>query len=767
MEVSGLTRPLTPRSLSHFQAAGLRVLSGSTAHGVYTGMTIELKRFRAPIAGVTLIVLALATSNGLDAAIREEPRRVHALFEPGVRSASPFPSDLFTVADAGQATGRRMNLPFPDCTVRPSDCQDLHLINTLDGFGLQTRISVPFDGAINPSTVSSDTVFVISRSSTLPGGEPGGKVIGITQIIWDPDTFTLHVEVNEILEQHREYALVVTEAIQDQFGRAIKASKEFKRFRNRVPTPYAARLEDVLAAAETLGVSRSDIVVASVFTTQSVTPVMERIRDAIKDQTPARANFQLGPAGQRSVYRRASVASIVLIQQTRVSPPAFASATLPLAPLDVVPGAIATIAHGSYRSPVYIERPAGSIPTVGTLSGVPPVQTHDTIYFTIYLPSGAKPASGWPVVIAGASGSRHQIQSSIAAFFASRGIATIGIGAEGFGFGPLGSLQTTFTDGTSSIIPDAGRSYDQDGNDEITGNEGSTAAANRLWTIGESDPQKQTAIDLLQLVRLIEIGMDVDGDAVADLDAAKISYHGQSGGGRFGSILAALDPSVRVLTISGCCGISPEHGRWAPMRRPGLGRLLASRVPSLLNADGLTSIDGVGVAAPFYNENKPLRNQPALINTVPGAIDIQEAFEIHEWGQQTGQTSHTWMLHLRKRPLAGMAPKAVGIYVFKADQQTVNPSATEALADADLLPNTLYYRHDWAFDRDPAIPKNPHLVVVSPTAPNALFRSVSRGAQAQIADFHASGGLIVNVPEPAVFWEVPMFERPDSLNFIQ
>ena len=28
------------------------------------------------------------------------------------------------------------------------------------------------------------------------------------------------------------------------------------------------------------------------------------------------------------------------------------------------------------------------------------------------------------------------------------------------------------------------------------------------------------------------------------------------------------------------------------------------------------------------------------------------------------------------------------------------------------------------------------------------------------------GGTIVNVPEPAALWEVPMFERPDSLNFI-
>jgi hypothetical protein len=737
------------------------------AGGVYTSIMTQLKRFFPPAAGLVVVLAVGFTAKALDAVTQKEPPRVHPMFELSVRSASPFPSDVFTVVDADQATGRRVRLPYPDCLTRPSDCEDLDHINTLDGFGLRTRISIPFDGRINPATVSARSVFVISGSSTRAGGEPGGRVIGIDQIVWDPATLTLHVEVNEILQQHREYALIVTEGIQDEAGRAVKASKTFRRFRHETPAAYAARLEDAIAAAGRLGLAESEIVVASAFTTQSVTPVMERIRDVIKSETPAAADFLLGPAGARSVYSRASIASIVQIQQTRVSPPGFVSAPLTLTPLDAVPGAIATIAHGSYQSPVYIDRPAGTIPTVGTLAGVPAVRTYDTIYFTIYLPSVTRPASGWPVVIAGAAGTRHQIQPSLAAFFASRGIATIGIGAEGFGFGKLGSLRTTFTDGMSVTIPDAGRGYDQDGNNQIAGNEGSAAAADRLWTIGESDAQKQTVFDLLQLVRVIEVGVDIDGDGAADLDSSKISFHGQSAGGRFGAMLAALDASVRVLTISGCCGISPEHGRWGPLRRPGLGRQLASRVPSLINSDGLTSIDGVAVVEPFYNENKPLRNGPPVVNTLAGAIEIQEAFEIHEWGQQTGQTADTWLPHLRKSPLAGMEPKAVGIYVFKSDQQTVNPSATEALTDAGLLEHTLYYRHDLAFAQDPTIPKNPHMVVVSPTAPNALFRSVSRGALAQIADFHRSGGTLVSVPEPIGLWEVPMIEQPDVLNFIR
>jgi hypothetical protein len=54
-----------------------------------------------------------------------------------------------------------MNLPKPDCAVRPSDCADIDVINTLDGFNLQPRLSIPFSGDIDVSTVSSQTVFLI------------------------------------------------------------------------------------------------------------------------------------------------------------------------------------------------------------------------------------------------------------------------------------------------------------------------------------------------------------------------------------------------------------------------------------------------------------------------------------------------------------------------------------------------------------------------------------------------------------------------------
>ncbi|MGI8998062.1 MAG: Ig-like domain-containing protein [Pyrinomonadaceae bacterium] len=720
---------------------------------------------------------AVINANGSTGTITRGP--VHALFDLDRPETGPFPTDRFTVADRSHNTGRRVNLPYPDCAVRGSDCEDLDVINTLDGFGLQTRISIPFDGQIDPATVTDETVFVISLSSTLPGGEPGGQVIGINQIVWDPVALTLHVEVNDLLDQHWRYALLVTSGMRDPSGAPVEASKAFRRFRHdlnfgqtRDPElkAYRKALLGGLEAARALGVQERDVVTASVFTTQSITSVMERIRDQIKAGTPESANFLLGPTGERAVFNRADVRSIAWRQQTRQNPTGFTPANLDLGVLQVVPGAVATIAHGVYTSPDYQVHPGEYIPAVGTLTGTPEVRGYNQIYFSLFLPAGPKPAAGWPVAIVGHGGgsSRHlNSTGALASKLASYGIATIGITAPGFGFGSQGTLTINLTGGSSLTIPDGGRGFDQDGNGVIGNDEGSVAAAPRAWTVGGSDGNKQTVVDLMQLVRVIEVGMDVDGDGSSDLDPGRIYYLGLSAGAMYGTIFMALEPSVSAAVGNVPGGLLPEHGRWAPGRRSGLGVSLQARTPSLINSPGITQIDGVPINGPHFNENKPLRNRPAVTNMIAGAIDIQAAFEMLEWGQQSGQSPVVWVRHLRESPLPGLYPKSV-IYQFgKADQNANNPGTTAILRAGNLADRTLHYRHDLAFAEDPTIPKNPHSVVVLPTHPNALFRSIARGLQDQIGIFYASGGAVVIRPEPSRFFEVPVEgPLPEDLNYI-
>jgi hypothetical protein len=589
--------------------------------------------------------------------------------------------------------------------------------------------------------------------------------------VWDTFTHTLHVEADELLAQHTRYALIVTNRVRDTKGRPVEASGSFRRFRQTVRGEYKQALLEAIHAARGLGVRERDIVTASIFSTQSITSVMERIRDQIKDGTPDPANFLLGPMGERAVFNLVDVASISWSRQTQVDPPAFSPMPIDLDVLEVVPGAVGTIAYGYYVSPDYLVHPDQYIPAVGTRTGTPVVQGYNNIYFTLFLPSGAKPEAGWPIALigGGATGNQHFTSGNFASKLAANGIATIGINYVGQGFGPLSTLAVNMRDGSSLAIPDAGRGIDQDSNNVITNTEGSEAAAPRSWTISLRDAHRQTVIDLMQLARIIEVGMDVDGDNVADIDPSRIYFVGASAGSMVGTIFMALDPSVPAGVAAATPGVIPEHARWQPNRRTQIGSALQARKPSLINSPGLTEIDGVAVAAPHFNENKPLRNQPPVINTIQGAIEIQQALEFAEMASEPGLTPVVWARHLREAPLAGLYPKSV-IYQFaKGDQQAVNPGTTSLIRAGNLADRTLYYRHDLAFAQDPSptMPKNPHLFAGSPTHPNALFRSISRGVQDQIGVFLASGGALVIHPEPARFFEVPLVEPlPEDLNYI-
>ena len=281
-----------------------------------------IQRKSCLLAAASLLALTTptATLTALDARVQDSSHdvagdgsrhAVRALFDLDHPDTGPFPSDVFTVRDRAHNTGRRVNLPYPDCTVHVSDCEDLDVINTLDGFDLQTRISIPFDGAIDPNTVTSKTVFLISLGSTR-GREKreAGEVVGINQIVWDTFTNTLHVESDELLAQHTRFALIVTRGVRDEGGARVGASDAFRRFRQIVRGEYKQALLDAIHAARRVGVRERDIAVASVFTTQSATAVLEKMRDQIHAATPEPADFLLGPQGERTVFSLEAVTGI-------------------------------------------------------------------------------------------------------------------------------------------------------------------------------------------------------------------------------------------------------------------------------------------------------------------------------------------------------------------------------------------------------------------------------------------------------------------------
>src|SRR5262249_25518746 len=178
------------------------------------------------------------------------------------------------------------------------------------------------------------------------------------------------------------------------------------------------------------------------------------------------------------------------------------------------------------------------------------------------------------------------------------------------------------------------------------------------------------------------------------------------------------EPNVHVGVLNVAGGVA-EGNRLSPVFRAAVGASLAARTPSLLNGPGVTSLDGVSVLGHRFDENMPPRTasssparpptgpgrviQSPVINTVPGAMQIQEVIEHTDWVSQSGNPV-AYAPHIRKAPLAGVSAKSV-IYQFaKGDQIVPNPATTALLRAGDLADRATLYRHDLAFGENPALP---------------------------------------------------------------
>jgi hypothetical protein len=283
---------------------------------------------------------------------------------------------------------------------------------------------------------------------------------------------------------------------------------------------------------------------------------------------------------------------------------------------------------------------------------------------------------------------------------------------------------------------------------------------------------------------VIEVGMDVDGDASADLDPSRIYYVGQSFGGINGTEFLAVEPSVRAGDLTSAGGPWFDKDRLSSFQdtRARRGNLLAARVPSLINPPGVTEIGGVSVPSrPYFNENMPLRNGVALpvrledgtsleirspvINTVAGAMAIQQVIENSEWVMQSGDPV-AYAPHLRKAPLAGMPAKSVIIQFGKGDQALPNPAETALVRAGDLADRTLFFRNDLAHADHPEVDKNPHRFMIN-IFTNPATTAIALEAQRQIASFFESDGTEIIQPEPARYFEVPIQgPLPEDLNYI-
>jgi hypothetical protein len=661
----------------------------------------------------------------------------------GTSAGQPFPTNLDTVPDATQVTGLRVDVPRPDCSVAPSDCADVNVLDALDGFNIQPRIKIPFSGPIDLSTVSSSTIFLIG---------PGDHKVGINQAVWEPSDDTLYVQSDEQLAQDSTYLLIVMRGVHDSGGEPLsvtdfRARLSYGQTKDPAVKAYRKALVGALSSGFAAGINPGDVADASLFTTQSITAISEEIRDQIRSAPAPVPNFNLAPDGSRTVFPDVPGLSITWKRQTTTDPTNLNPSPVPVVLTQLLfPGSIASIAYGSFPSRDWLNS-SQVIPPVGTKTGVPAVQRVNNLVFTLFLPAGAKPAGGWPVAIFGHgfTDSMNGAPWAVASSLAHAGIATIAINVVGHGFGAASTYTVQSPGRPTETFTAGGRGFDQDGNGRIDSTEGVSAPFGSL--IGNSDGLRQTVFDLDQLVRMLQAGVDVDGNGTVDLSASRIYYTGQSFGGIYGVQLLGLEPTIHAGVTNVAGGPIVEIARLSPSFRSPVGAALLFRTPPLYNAVPNASLTN-------FNENMPLRDVPIVVDTVPGGEAIQNYLDRSVWAQQPGNPEG-WAPHI-SQPV---------IFQFARTDQTVpNPTSTRVIRAGDLRLHTTEFRNDLAHAAI-GTSKNPHPFltnVLGPGAPCALE------AQTQIATFFATdGSTMIDANTPAC----PYFENapatlPEDLAYI-
>lgn len=676
---------------------------------------------------------------------------VNVRFAPRNPQAGPYPSDALTVPDPAQKTGLRVDLPLPDCAAQPSLCAEIAAVNRLDGFSRQPRIRVSFSGPVDIHSLRQG-VWIVALEPIVRQPwmlHENGQFIPINEVLWDPASHTAFAKPDNILDQDRPYAIVVTDAVRAAAGDPVLPDPAFDACASpRPPDEYCAAVSRAVALAAPLtGLRR--IVAVSVFTTLSATDWMEKAHARLPE---SRAEAVMREP--RGGYRLSALAAMVWRRQT--APARFEEFAFPLD--NPLLAGISRIAFGTFRSPDYLNA-SQAIDTVPTNLDVPLPAASNEIGFTVYVPEGAEPPGGWPVVIFGhgLGDSRFGGATAVAPVLAQAGFATVAINAVGHGFGPESAIVLADRAGNRVTIPAPGRGVDLDRNGAIDAAEGCIlpAAGSVL-----RDCLRQTALDLSQLVRVIRGGIQLDDDPQPDLDGYRIYYAGQSLGALYGTLFNAIEPEVRAAVLNAGGGSVVDIARWSPGYRDIASRILGQRQPPLiLNPD-------------TWDENYVLRYRHARVVENPAAVAAQELLELYDWLGMPGDPV-AFAPHLRSATLAGRYIKPVLFQVAWGDRSVPNPASTRLVRAANMREYTWIYRHDRARAAAPDLPANPHPYLVLFLAAEGNFRppdlrasAIALSTQQQIANFFRADGAVVPDPNNFVLRALfgrDLFEAPDFL----
>jgi hypothetical protein len=677
---------------------------------------------------------------------------VRALFDPSRPEVGPFPTDALTVADPDQKTGRRVNLPLPDCSALEGECNYTRLLNQLDGFNPSPRMNVRFSAPIDPYTLGAG-MFLVSLEN-LTSDEAGlskpGSVATVNQVIYDPATYIGYAKPDSALDQHRRYLLVVTDAVRDLNGAPVEADPAFASCITAPQSDYCSQLAAQLGIMQDRWIGHR-LVSASLFTTMSATTWLEQARARLEE---TQIGFQR--TGTKSVFDISRIALLTWHQQVGTAANGFRDLSFPL-PAALVQG-VGKLSFGSFRSPRFLDD-SQVIAAPPTNKRVELPAESNEVFFHVFLPEAKMPAAGYPVVIFGHGFNDSKLggPSAVAGAMARAGFAVVAINAVGHGYGPNGKLRITEAGGTVTELAAGGRGLDLNGDGKIEASEGCLVFDPAPTAF--RDCFRQTVVDLMQLVRTIRVGLDMDGDGVVDLDGNRVYYAGQSLGAIYGTILNAVEPNLRAAALNVGGGSIVDVARWSEGYRAYVRSFLTTHHPYLLNLGD------------DFDDNYVLRYQPAKVNQVWMGCELQNFFERMEWLQASADPL-SYAPHLWSSTLPGVPMKKVLWQFAKGDRSVPNPASTALIRAANMRESTQYYRHDLAREVVKDLPANPHPFLAGFLDLDAgglqislAGWSIANAAQSQIAGFFDSDGAQIPNANGTVrlLFGKNLFEAPDVL----
>ena len=674
----------------------------------------------------------------------------------GAFAVGPFPSNVLTTPDSTQGTGLRVNLPPSEgscSTGFGAVCSNNNSLNQLDGFSVNPRLMVCFSSLADVSTLGSGMFLV-----PVTGGPP----ITINQIIFDPVSRCAFAKPNNVLNQKSTYLLLVTDAIHDASGRPFAASPDFENCVTGSSEAYCVALAASLVGKAAPG--GGHVIGASLFTTMTATGWLESARRFADAQIPL-----VLPAGLPFTFKLSQVKKMTWVPDRGGIGPQ----DIPLTALTNV----TSVSFGLFMSPNYLQSAV-----INTASVLP--LSYSSVSYHVFLPekySGRK----IPVAIYGhgLGDSQFGAPTYIASTLAKNGIATLAIEFPGQGFGPAGRVSITGVDGSVHTVLAPGR-----GTPSPTGGTiGSTDGCIALGAIGIRDCGRQAAVDLAALVHAIS----VTGGLGLNLDPSRVYYVGQSFGATVGTLFGAVEPAVGTLVLNGAGGTSTDIARLTITGRPlALAFLQSVNDPLLFNvpAQGAPPEEYFHDA---FNDNYVFAspNPVAVMNDVPGAMQVQAAFEAPDWLGMTGDPL-AFAPHLATSPLSGVPPKKTLLQFGFGDLEVSNPTESAVVKAAAGQNATSFLLFETAsalqpsllWVEDPAVPGLcilSHRILSNPTIftpGNEAELTLALAEQQQTADFFVSKGRKVTDPNQYLsapfapddpLFETPIVSLPEALNFLQ